>query len=112
MDKITFFKKNITERQQNKKKVVILHSQIDGALAPDQWKDAGVVDRGGLENRCTLAGTQGSNPCLSANTQVKSAVSQQLAADLILYTYKLLDKPSPIQMGQYHRKSKGGKIIL
>jgi hypothetical protein len=25
-----------------------------------------VVDRGGLENRCTLAGTQGSNPCLSA----------------------------------------------
>ena len=30
------------------------------------WKGAGVVDRGGLENRCTLAGTQGSNPCLSA----------------------------------------------
>ena len=29
-------------------------------------KDAGVVDRDGLENRCTLAGTQGSNPCLSA----------------------------------------------
>lgn len=31
-------------------------------------KDAGVVDRDGLENRCTLTGTQGSNPCLSANT--------------------------------------------
>ena len=30
-------------------------------------RDAGVVDRGGLENRCTLTGTQGSNPCLSAN---------------------------------------------
>ncbi len=30
-------------------------------------KDAGVVDRDGLENRCTLTGTQGSNPCLSAN---------------------------------------------
>ena len=79
-------------------------------------KGAGVVDRGGLENRCTLAGTQGSNPCLSANIQVKSAVSQRLAADLTLYTYKntykLPDKPSPIQMGQYHRKSKGGKIIL
>ena len=29
-------------------------------------KDAGVVDRDGLENRCTLTGTQGSNPCLSA----------------------------------------------
>ena len=30
-------------------------------------KDAGAVDRDGLENRCTLTGTQGSNPCLSAN---------------------------------------------
>ncbi len=29
-------------------------------------RDARVVDWGGLENRCTLAGTQGSNPCLSA----------------------------------------------
>ena len=31
-----------------------------------QWKDAGAVERDGLENRCTLTGTQGSNPCLSA----------------------------------------------
>lgn len=30
------------------------------------WRDAGVVDRGGLENRCTLTGTKGSNPFLSA----------------------------------------------
>ena len=29
-------------------------------------KDAGVVERGGLENRCAFLGTQGSNPCLSA----------------------------------------------
>lgn len=29
-------------------------------------KDAGVVDRDGLENRCTLTGTEGSNPSLSA----------------------------------------------
>ena len=29
-------------------------------------RGAGVVERGGLENRCTLTGTQGSNPCLSA----------------------------------------------
>ena len=29
-------------------------------------KDAGVVDRGGLENRCALTGTKGSNPFLSA----------------------------------------------
>lgn len=34
--------------------------------AQNPRKDAGVVDRGGLENRCALAGTQGSNPCLSA----------------------------------------------
>ena len=32
------------------------------------WRDAGVVERGGLENRCTLTSTQGSNPCLSATT--------------------------------------------
>ena len=38
-----------------------MHPQID------MRKDAGVVDRDGLENRCTLTGTQGSNPCLSAN---------------------------------------------
>ncbi len=35
-------------------------------------KDAGVVDRGGLENRCALAGTQGSNPCLSANVKIET----------------------------------------
>ena len=29
-------------------------------------RDAGVVDRGGLENRCTLTGTEGSNPSFSA----------------------------------------------
>ena len=79
-------------------------------------KGAGVVDRGGLENRCTLAGTQGSNPCLSANAQVKTAANQQLAAVLILYTYKntykLPGNPNPIQMRQYHRKSKEGKKIL
>ena len=30
-------------------------------------KDAGVVDRGGLENRCTRLSTEGSNPSLSAS---------------------------------------------
>gem|GEM_PF-6011321 len=29
-------------------------------------RDAGVVERGGLENRCPLTGTEGSNPSLSA----------------------------------------------
>jgi hypothetical protein len=32
----------------------------------DMRTDAGVVERGGLENRCASDGTQGSNPCLSA----------------------------------------------
>ncbi len=49
-----------------------------------QRKDAGVVDRDGLENRCTLTGTQGSNPCLSANVPTyilrKEAVSKIGAA--------------------------------
>src|ERR1700760_888958 len=31
-----------------------------------RWRGAGAVDRGGLENRCTLMGTEGSNPSLSA----------------------------------------------
>lgn len=55
-------------------------------------------------------------PSLSANNKDKTAVSQRLAAVLILYTYKntykLPDNPSPIQMRLYHRKSKGGKVIL
>ena len=58
----------------------------------------------------------GSNPSLSANNKVNSAASQQLVAEFILYTYKnpykLEGNPNPIQMRQYHRKSKGGKIIL
>lgn len=35
----------------------------------DVRTDAGVVERGGLENRCASNGTQGSNPCLSATFQ-------------------------------------------
>lgn len=58
----------------------------------------------------------GSRASLSANNKDKTAVSQRLAAVLILYTYKntykLPDNPSPIQMCQYHGKSKEGKIIL
>ena len=30
------------------------------------WRGAGVVERGGLENRCTRKGAVGSNPTLSA----------------------------------------------
>lgn len=43
-----------------------------GVGVNDQRKDAGVVDRDGLENRCTLTGTQGSNPCLSADIKIET----------------------------------------
>lgn len=35
-------------------------------------RGARVVDRGGLENRCAREGTQGSNPCLSANISMRT----------------------------------------
>ncbi len=47
-----------------------LHFSINFGSARVIWatarKDAGVVDRDGLENRCILSGTEGSNPSLSA----------------------------------------------
>ena len=39
------------------------------SLLPLRRRGAGVVERGGLENRCTLAGTEGSNPSPSAKFQ-------------------------------------------
>lgn len=40
-------------------------SQVNALIRPP-WRGAGVVERGGLENRCGGNPTQGSNPCLSA----------------------------------------------
>jgi hypothetical protein len=37
-------------------------------LVSDAWRGAGVVERDGLENRCTGNRTVGSNPTLSATT--------------------------------------------
>ena len=34
------------------------------------WRDVRVVEGGGLENRCALAGTGGSNPSPSANPSI------------------------------------------
>ena len=48
--------------------------------APIPWRGAGAVERGGLENRCAFAGTQGSNPCLSANN-LKRTVTVQVLPD-------------------------------
>jgi hypothetical protein len=41
------------------------------------WRGAGVVEQAGLENRCTLMGTVGSNPTLSAKNKRVSAISAQ-----------------------------------
>ena len=54
-------KKTVANLPINEKKIVILHR-----YQKRPRKDAGAVERDGLENRCTLTGTQGSNPCLSA----------------------------------------------
>lgn len=53
------------------------HNPFDLGLAPrvcaqyhaarSPRRGAGVVERGGLENRCGCKPTQGSNPCLSAS---------------------------------------------
>ena len=41
------------------------------------WRDAGAVERGGLENRCTRERTVGSNPTPSAKTPSGDTVSAQ-----------------------------------
>ena len=46
------------------------------AIAKVQWKDAGVAERGGLENRYTGNCIQGSNPCLSATLLSKAGCAE------------------------------------
>ena len=38
-------------------------------------RGAGVVERGGLENRCAFMGTEGSNPSLSAKSELQAFFS-------------------------------------
>ncbi len=47
---------------------VALSSRASGQrpTVREMRRGAGAVERGGLENRCTLTGTEGSNPSLSA----------------------------------------------
>ena len=40
------------------------------------WRGAGVVERGGLENRCGRKSTEGSNPSLSAIPPPSSSYAQ------------------------------------
>ena len=60
---------------RNKKYVYICSPKRKVIPCGIYWRDAGVVDRGGLENRCARAGTQGSNPCLSAKKVRKRKLS-------------------------------------
>ena len=56
-----------------------------GCLIRPKRKDAGAVDRDGLENRCTFTGTQGSNPCLSATDENQFTLYTQ--GKLILFLF-------------------------
>ena len=51
----------------------------DGVNPRSRRRGAGVVDRDGLENRCTGNGTVGSNPTLSANFYRDNALRRQAA---------------------------------
>jgi hypothetical protein len=44
-------------------------------VAGSPRRDAGAVERGGLENRCTRERTVGSNPTPSANTAYADSLS-------------------------------------
>ena len=45
------------------------------------WRDARVVESGGLENRCALMGTEGSNPSLSENLKNKESSTDGTSTD-------------------------------
>ena len=66
-DDSNFLSQNIEIACRVQKKVLILY-----CYQKRPRKDAGVVDRGGLENRCAFLRTQGSNPCLSAITKIET----------------------------------------
>ena len=51
----------------------------------EYWRGAGVVEQAGLENRCTLTGTVGSNPTLSAKNKHTGACVRNIADLLQLY---------------------------
>ena len=72
--------------------VAIATSRNEFPLAPASgnqyraapWRGAGVVERGGLENRCPFTGTQGSNPCLSATCPRESVLPIRLRPDFLV----------------------------
>ena len=58
---------------------------VDAPLSPR--RGAGVVERGGLENRCGCKPTQGSNPCLSAKTATRCVLDKITAQLVTLNTF-------------------------
>ena len=65
------------------------------------WRGAGVVERGGLENRCGRKSTEGSNPSLSAICLVYAPSTQ--------FDPNLTNSPSnPVQYLQSYRLSLHG----
>ena len=58
-----------THRSVASQRQVAYKRSPDLAMAETARRGARVVDWDGLENRCTLTGTEGSNPSLSANAQ-------------------------------------------
>ena len=73
-----------------------------------------MVERGGLENRCTFAGTVGSNPTPSANYRYKPGhfapvsylytISYAAQGLLELIPIQLAATPSPLQQSVVRRQ--------
>src|SRR5262249_18619820 len=53
------------------------------------WRGARVAESGGLENRCTLTGTVGSNPTLSASEERQENKGTRRGGDMKIFS------PSP-----------------
>ncbi len=84
------------------------------SLSETTRKDAGVVDRDGLENRCTLTRTQGSNPCLSARKCLYKTLSQYQHPinQPIFLTDKLGVGFIPLISNQFHKYMKDIKVEM
>ena len=76
------------------------------AVCREIRRGAGAVDRGGLENRCTLTGTEGSNPSLSAksSTQLIEITSEKIIA--------ACHAPIPVPIHKHERRRTVAAIAL
>ena len=67
-------------------------------------RDAGVVERGGLENRCGGDPTQGSNPCLSATCPSESVLPIRLQPEFLVVFEGYAGEAEHWPLGQEVRK--------